>query len=297
MDDPFSPWGLLALVMLLGLNALFVAAEYARVSGRRTRIDELSRLTVAHPHSQYPVYEDDLDPVAGIAHLKDIVRVQNDPRRHINTVRGLMREAVFAPDTLRLDRLLRLMQAKKQQLVIVLDEYGGTAGRVGLDDILTETVGEVRGPFDPTSPEVQTLPDGSALIAGLMRIEDVNGRFGLNLQAENDDTIAGFILGRLGRMASVGDTLEAGGVKLRVESLDGRRIARVLLKNAQPEQTCGPTPPVRDAAAVTPLASLPRWGERGAGPREQAAGHPVPECGGERGRAEVTDAKRPPPAS
>jgi CBS domain containing-hemolysin-like protein len=111
----------------------------------------------------------------------------------------------------------------------VLDEYGGTAGLVTLDDIISQIVGEVRDHFDKSAPAIQRLPDGSALVDGMTRIEDVNDHFGLNLRDENYDTLAGFILGKLDRIAKVGDVVEADGVKLKVEALDGLRIERVSL--------------------------------------------------------------------
>ncbi|MEK7787403.1 MAG: transporter associated domain-containing protein, partial [Chloroflexota bacterium] len=138
-------------------------------------------------------------------------------------------------ETIRLDALLQEFRVKKQHYAIVLDEYGGTAGVVTLNDLLSQIVGEVGDLFDKPAPEIQRLPDGTALVDGLMLIEDVNGYFNLNLKDENYDTIAGFVLGRLGRLANVGDSVEADGVKLKVEALDGKRIARLLLSQSQPE--------------------------------------------------------------
>jgi CBS domain containing-hemolysin-like protein len=202
-------------------------------------LPELIHLAVKHPYSKFPVYENDLDHILGVAHVKDLVRVQHDQRRAA-TVRGLIRETIFAPDTLRLDALLQEFRAKRQHLAIVLDEYGGTAGLVTLDDLMSRIVGEVRDPFDKSAPEIQRLPDGSALVNGLTLIETVNETFGLNLQDAFYDTIAGFVLGRLGRMAKVGDVVETDGVRLKVEALDGLRIARLsvfhLSKSSNGEQ-------------------------------------------------------------
>lgn len=191
-------------------------------------LSELIQLATKHPLSKFPVYEGDIDHVIGIAHVKDLVRVQHD-QRQAATIRGLMREALFVPDTARLDNLLKQFRAKRQHMAIVLDEYGGTAGLATLDDLMEEIVGEVRDAFDKSVPEIQRLPDGSALIDGLTPIEDVNEHFGLALRDENYDTIAGFVLGRLDRIAKVGDTVEAGGARFKVEAMDGLRIARVSL--------------------------------------------------------------------
>ena len=197
-------------------------------------LEDLIHLAIRNPLSKFPAYEGDLDHIIGIAHVKDLVRVQHDARRAA-TVRGLIREALFIPDTLRMDILLQQFRAKRQHLAIVLDEYGGTAGLVTLDDLMTQIVGEVGDPFDKSAPEIQRLPDGSALLDGLTLIETVNESFGLQLREEFYDTIAGFVLGRLGRMPKVGDTVEADGVRLKVEALDGLRIARLSLFPLKPQ--------------------------------------------------------------
>jgi CBS domain containing-hemolysin-like protein len=160
--------------------------------------------------------------------------VQHDQRRAA-TVRGLMRETMFVPDRLRVGDLLAQFRAKRQHLAVVLDEYGGTAGLVTLGDLIKEIVGEVADPFDKAPPDIQALPDGSALLNGLVKIEEVNDRLGLDLQDEHYDTIAGYVLGRLGRMARVGDTVEADSVRLKVEALDGLRIARLSLFHLKPQ--------------------------------------------------------------
>ncbi len=195
-------------------------------------LHELIHAAIAHPFSKYPAYEGDIDHIIGIAHVKDLVRVQHDERKAA-TIRGLLREALFIPDTLRLDALLQEFRARRQHMAIVLDEYGGTAGLIALDDLMAQILGEVRDSFDKsTPPDIQRLPDGSALIEGMTQISEVNEKFDLDLRDENYDTIAGFVLGRLERIAKVGDVVEADGVRLKVEALDGLRIARVsLLKN------------------------------------------------------------------
>jgi CBS domain containing-hemolysin-like protein len=193
-----------------------------------TPIHQLVHLALKHPYSMFPVYEADLDHILGVVHVKDLVRVQHDERRTAS-LRGVMREALFVPDTIRLDNLLQQFRSKKQHLAIVLDEYGGTAGLVTLDDAVEKIVGEVKDPFDRSSPAIQRLPDGSALVDGLTLIETVNQTFDLELHDDYYGTIAGYVLGRLGRMAQVGDVLETDGLRLRVEAMDGLRIARLSL--------------------------------------------------------------------
>lgn len=203
-------------------------------------IHELSQLAVSHSYSKFPAYEGDIDHIIGIAHVKDLVRVQRDDRKTA-TIRGLLREAMFVPDTLRLDILLREFRVKRQHLAIVLDEYSGTAGLITLDDLMAQILGEVKDPFDEASaPDIQRLPDGSALIEGMTSIDEVNNKFDLDLKDENYDTLAGFILGKLERIAKVGDVVEGDGVKLKVEALDGLRISRISLLKMPTEPAAPP---------------------------------------------------------
>ncbi len=209
---------------------------------------EVVRLALDHPFTKFPVYEGHPDNIIGIMHVRDILRALATQYRvstrlidvalgagegRETSVRGLMREALFLPETIRVNDLLAEFRARRQHIAILLDEYGGTAGLVTLEDLLEEIVGEVHTFFEQGEPQIQRLPDGSALVDGLTLIEEVNQAFGLALHDPNYDTIAGFVIGKLGRIARVGDTVEADGVRLRVEAMDGLRIARLSLFPAQ----------------------------------------------------------------
>ncbi|GMR11754.1 MAG: hypothetical protein BMS9Abin28_2595 [Anaerolineae bacterium] len=187
-------------------------------------LQEILETSVSTGFSKLPVYQDDLDQVLGIVHLKDLVEaIQSNGAA---TAREFMRETAFIPEAARVDTLLQIFRARHQHLAIVLDEYGGTAGVVTLEDLLEEIFGEVSDPFD-RDVEIQPLPDGSSIVNGLTTIADVNEHFGLKLSDPHYDTIAGFILGRLGRLATMGDTVVVDGAKLRVVAMDGRRVSRV----------------------------------------------------------------------
>ncbi len=189
-----------------------------------TRLQESLETAVSTGFSKLPVYQDDLDHVIGVVHLIDLVdAIQSNGSA---TARELMRETIFIPEAARIDTLLQIFRAQHRHLAIVLDEYGGTAGIVTLEDLLEEIFGEVSDPFD-RDVEIQLLPDGSSLVDGLTTIADVNEHFGLNLSDPHYDTIAGFILGRLGRLAKLGDTIVVDGARLRVVAMDGRRVSRV----------------------------------------------------------------------
>ena len=198
-------------------------------------IEQVIQMAATHALTKFPVYEGNLDHILGILHTKDLVRVvHQEGQRSQTSLRSILREALFVPETIHASKLLVRFRARKQHIAIALDEYGGTAGLVTLSDLLEEIVGKVADAFDLQGPDIERLPDGSARINGLTLIEDVNDRFGLNLSDPNYETIAGYILGRLGRMAQMGDEVEADGVRLRVEAMDGLRIARIRLARKQP---------------------------------------------------------------
>jgi len=189
-----------------------------------TQLEQILEIAASTGFSKLPVYEGDLDRVIGIVHLKDLV--ESIQVNGAATARELMRETVFIPEAARVDTLLQIFRARHRHLAIVLDEYGGTAGVATLEDLLEEIFGEVSDPFD-RDVEIQSMPDGSTLVNGLTTIADVNEHFGLELSDPHYDTIAGFILGQLGRLAELGDNVDVDGARLRVVAMDGRRVSRV----------------------------------------------------------------------
>lgn len=195
-----------------------------------TPLNSIIELVTQSTFTKFPVYEDSIDQILGIVHVKDILRAMQSPDCTECTARQLAREALYIPETIPVNRLLQRFRDNRQHIAIVLDEYGGTAGLVTLEDLLEEIVGEVSDPFDKATPAIQILPDGSAMIDGLALIEEVNQRLNLSLQDPNYDTIAGYMLGKLGRIPKLHDVIEGDGIQLRVEALDGMRIARLSLK-------------------------------------------------------------------
>jgi putative hemolysin len=187
-------------------------------------------------YTKFPVYDDNLDQITGILHIRDVMRVMQDPTKKDCIARELAREAFFVPEAIPVNKLLRQFRTRRQHIAIVLDEFGGTSGLVTLEDLLEEIVGEVSDPFDSDSPEIQTFPDGTALIDGFALIEEVNDELELQLKDPNYDTIAGYILGKLGRIARQGDMVEGDGVRMRVEAMDGKRIDRISLTRVPQEK-------------------------------------------------------------
>jgi CBS domain containing-hemolysin-like protein len=192
-------------------------------------LDDVTRLVTENSYTKLPVYEDDLDQILGILHIKDLLRMITQEGEQHGTARALVRETLYVPETLSVNQLLHQFRDNRQHIAIVMDEYGGTAGLVTLEDILEEIVGEVRDPFEDETEEIQTMEDGTILVNGLMLIEDVNHHLGLNLIDPHYDTIAGYMMGKLGRIPKTGDVIEAGGVRITVDVMDGMRVERLQL--------------------------------------------------------------------
>ncbi|MFM8951652.1 MAG: hemolysin family protein [Planctomycetaceae bacterium] len=225
-----------------------VAAEALRLGERtvrdimRPRID-LDALDIDTPsseilgaiamagYSRLPVYEGSLDHILGYVSLKDVLR--HNWMGWPLELRKMMHRALFVPETMPLDRLLELFQKERNQLAIVLDEYGGTEGLVTMEDVLEELVGEIHDEHrrDEASPFVQR-EDGSWLVEGGAGIEDLAQTFGLKTDALPRDysTISGLVLAELERIPTAGDIVRWQGLQIEVVDMDGRRIDKLLVK-------------------------------------------------------------------
>ncbi len=206
--------------------------EIIAVDGSNT-VAEAMHIAGQHGVTKLPVYEENLDQISGILHLKDALpALLEDAKLRDRPAREMAREALFVPESISVNDLLVHMRARHQHMAITLDEFGGTAGLVTLEDLLEEIVGNVQDQFDGDRQEIEQQADGSALVNGMAQIDEVNEYFGLSLYDPDYDTIAGFVLGKLGRIAQVGDIVEDNEQKIRleVESMDRLRIARIHLR-------------------------------------------------------------------
>ena len=192
-------------------------------------LDECINIATLSTFTKFPVYDDNLDDIIGVVHIKDLLRSRLDPEQRDCRARDLIQEALFVPESLLVRGVLQKFRARRQHIAIVMDEFGGTAGLVTLEDLMEEIVGEVSDPFDTLQPKVQILPDGSATVDGLALIDDVNETLGLQLDDHHYDTIAGYVLGKLGRIPTVGDEVRDGDIHFVVEAMDGMRIARLAI--------------------------------------------------------------------
>ena len=180
------------------------------------------------PFTRIPVYREDLDHVVGVIHVKDVVGALPD-----RPARDLMRKPLYLPETAHLDRALAQFRRERVQLAIVIDEFGGTAGLVTLEDVIEELVGEVQDEFDREAPRIRE-ENGAFLIDGLMTLADARERLGLELVDEPYDTVGGMIFGRLGRLANVGDAIDVEGYRFTVTAIDGHRVSQVNARKLAP---------------------------------------------------------------
>ena len=188
-------------------------------------IDEALAVIMEAGHSRIPVYEGSIDNIVGILYAKDLLRYWNN--RQDLQLKQLLREPYFIPETKKADELLQELQRRKVHMAIVVDEYGGTAGLVTIEDILEEIVGEIQDEYDTEEAMVQMLGPGEAVFDGRIDIDDVNHLLDVNLPTEESDTLAGLIYSRLGRVPVVGDRVQCEQVELVVTAVAGRRIKSV----------------------------------------------------------------------
>ena len=208
------------------------------------RVDEdletLADLFLDSGHSRIPLYEESVDRIVGILHIREVLRALRSDEAP--TARELAKEPFFVPDRKPLDELLKEMQARFQQVAIVLDEYGGTSGLVTVEDLLEEIVGEI---FDEdeavVEPDPVQLPDGSWRIDGRVHAELLDELFDVDVEEEPYETVGGMILSELGRVPEAGETVVARGLRLTVEEITGRRIRSVRVERvaAATEQEAG----------------------------------------------------------
>lgn len=191
-----------------------------------TTVGDVASIVTERGFSRVPIYRESIDDVVGIVYAKDLLKAMADggPDR---PVRDLLREAYFIPESKRLDELLTEMQSRRTHMAIVVDEYGGTAGIVTIEDLLEEIVGEIEDEYDVARPSIEVIsPDEVVLDAGAST-DVLRELFGVNVESDDFDTVGGFLIHHLGRLPAVGDEVEVEGLTLRVLSMAGRRVRRL----------------------------------------------------------------------
>lgn len=205
-------------------------------------LDEAVATIVAHGHSRIPVYHETIDQVAGILYAKDILPrlLEGGPTTPLQT---MLRTPYFVPESMKVDALLRDLQTRKVHLAMVVDEYGGTAGLVTIEDLLEEIVGEIQDEYDLEEPSVQFVTEGELITDARVLLDDINDLTGLQLTSDESDRVGGLVYERLGRVPKVGDQLELPDqvtiTVLSIEGLGPRRL-RITYQPTDPVEASTP---------------------------------------------------------
>jgi putative hemolysin len=208
-------------------------------------LDEAIDRVIEEGHSRIPVYEESIDEVVGILYAKDLLPILKEGSGPRPALRSLLRAPVFVPESMTIDDLLHEFQRRKVHIAIVLDEYGGTAGLVTIEDLLEEIVGEIQDEYDTEEPMIVRISDDEARVDGRADVDDLAELFDIEIGLEDEDeydTVGGLIYHRIGGVPSPGDVVEVDGLQLTVETTDGRRVGKVLVVRRRPDGEGEPRP-------------------------------------------------------
>jgi putative hemolysin len=194
--------------------------------------EEITKVIIENGYSRYPVYQEVIDRVIGVIYVKDIIKERMDLTRL--DLRALMRPALFVPDTMYLTRLLREFQKGENHLAVVLDEYGGTAGIITLEDILEELVGEIQDEYDSEAPPLVKQSDSVAFANGAVWPGEINDLLGANLPVDISETLAGLFIENVGHMPEKYEKTQVADIKMTILSKDKNRILRLKLEKTPP---------------------------------------------------------------
>ena len=188
-------------------------------------VEDAARLATERGFSRIPAYGESIDDIAGLAYAKDMLDAILAGRD--SSLRALLRQAVFIPETKHADELLKEMRANRTHLAIVVDEYGGTAGLITIEDLLEEIVGEIEDEYDVAGPAMEQISEDEVLLDASMPAEVLEELFDYTAESEDFDTVGGFVIHELGRLPAVGDEVQVDGLRLSVLSMSGRRLRRL----------------------------------------------------------------------
>ena len=198
-------------------------------------VEKAVDLVTKHGHTRIPVYEGDLDHIVGVLYAKDLLRAV--VRGVQKTLREIARKPYFTPESNKVQDVLRDLRKNRVHMAIVVDEYGGTAGAVTIEDILEEIVGPIQDEYDiGEEDEIQFISPNEVVLDGRVSVDDVNELLKLDIAADDYDTVGGYVLNQLGATPKVGATLKLGTADLRVEAVQGTRIKKVRIRSDTPFQ-------------------------------------------------------------
>ena len=188
--------------------------------------DEIIELFKSEKLSRLPVYQESIDDIVGILNIKDIIFLSDEEIENFD-IKDYVREAFFTYEFKKITQLLEEMKKEKTQMAIVVDEYGGTAGLLTIEDLVEVIVGDIDDEYDEEEEEIVKINDNEYLVEGSTKISDVHEQLGINLESEEFDSIGGFIIGYLKRIPEENEIIEVEDVKFKVESIDKNRINKI----------------------------------------------------------------------
>jgi CBS domain containing-hemolysin-like protein len=198
-------------------------------------VEKAVELVTKHGHTRIPVYEGNLDHIVGVLYAKDLLRAV--VRGEQKSLRDIARKPYFTPESNKVQDVLRDLRKNRVHMAIVVDEYGGTAGAVTIEDILEEIVGPIQDEYDiGEEDEIQFISPNEVILDGRVSVDDVNELLKLDIAGDDYDTIGGYVLNQLGATPKVGATLKLGNAELRVEAVQGTRIKKVRIRSGTPFQ-------------------------------------------------------------
>jgi len=201
----------------------------------KTPVQQALDLILEKGHSRIPVYEETIDNIIGLLYAKDLLGQLRDGDATV-ALRDILRPAYFIPETKKADELLQDLQQRKVHIAIVVDEYGGTAGLVTIEDLVEEIVGEIQDEYDAEEPFIEVVSDDEFIFNARVDLDDVNKLMNVELPSERCDTLGGFIYSQLGKVPKVGDEILFDGIKIAVLSVVGRRIKKVKVNRERIER-------------------------------------------------------------
>jgi putative hemolysin len=201
-----------------------------------TTLDEIFDVIVEENFSRIPVYEESMDNIIGILYVKDLFsRIKRKMEWEVS-LKDIIRSVYFVPEYKKIDELFKEMQKSKTHIAIVIDEYGGTAGLITIEDLLEEIVGNIFDEYDDVVLDYEKIDDNTYIVSGMLDIGDINDILDTSIPEEEFDTVSGMLLSHSGKMPEVGDEMEVGNIYFRIEEVDDKRISKIRIEKRSADQ-------------------------------------------------------------
>ncbi|HYE83253.1 MAG TPA: hemolysin family protein [Clostridia bacterium] len=193
-------------------------------------LDEILDVIVEENFSRIPVYEESIDNIIGILYVKDLFGMIKRKMEWEVSLKNIIRSVYFVPEYKKIDELFKEMQKSKTHIAVVIDEYGGTAGLITIEDLLEEIVGNIFDEYDDVVLDFEKIDDNTYIVSGMLDIGDVNDIMDTSIPEEEFDTISGMLLSHSGKMPEVGDEVDMGNIYFRIEEVDDKRISKIRIE-------------------------------------------------------------------